>query len=69
MKYRILSFLIFPFIFAGFLTITGLPAQKVLAQDQPTPTNKYCHLCDQMTAQAVVRVILFWMDGCPHCHE
>ncbi len=52
-------------------TLAGLfnLPQPAAAQDKPTPTYKICHICDQMVAQAVVRVILFWMDGCPHCHE
>ena len=69
MKSKVLPSLIILAILIALVTPAGLPSQSVLAQDQPTPTYMYCHLCDQMVAQAVVRLILFWMDGCPHCHE
>lgn len=69
MKGQVLPFLIILTILIALATNVGSASQSVLAQDRPTPTDKYCHLCDQMVAQAVVRVILFWMDGCPHCHE
>ncbi|GAB4477335.1 MAG: vitamin K epoxide reductase family protein [Anaerolineales bacterium] len=69
MKSRTLPSLILIVIFAELILINGMRPQNVWAQDKPTPTHKYCHLCDQMVAQAVVRVLLFWMDGCPHCHE
>jgi uncharacterized membrane protein len=35
----------------------------------PTPTYKACHICDEDLPQPVVHAILFWMDGCSHCHE
>lgn len=69
MKGRVLPSLIILTILVALAINVGLASQSVLAQDKPTPTYKYCHLCDQIVAQAVVRVILFWMDGCPHCHE
>ncbi len=69
MKRHFCAFLMFMGIIATFIANLGLQPQSVLAQDKPTPTYKYCHICDQMVAQAVVRVIFFWMDGCPHCHE
>lgn len=69
MKRHRISSLTFIAILIALLASTSLQPRSGLAQDKPTPTYKYCHLCDQMTAQAVVRVILFWMNGCPHCHE
>jgi thiol-disulfide isomerase/thioredoxin len=69
MKGHVLPSLVILAILVALASHAALPSQSVLAQDKPTPTSKYCHLCDQMVAQAVVRVILFWMDGCPHCHE
>jgi len=62
-----------------FLTISLLlfalvvfPAQAApdsQATPRPTPTHKACHICDEGLPQPVVHTILFWMDGCPHCHE
>jgi len=62
-----------------FLTISLLlfalvvfPAQAApdsQATPRPTPTYKACHICDEGLPQPVVHTILFWMDGCPHCHE
>jgi len=69
MKSRFFSSLMLITVLAALLHLSGMQSQNVWAQDKPTPTYKYCHLCDQMVAQAVVRVLLFWMDGCPHCHE
>ncbi|MFN3308250.1 MAG: vitamin K epoxide reductase family protein [Anaerolineales bacterium] len=69
MKRHFCAFLMFMVIIATSIANMAQRPQSALAQDKPTPTYKYCHICDQMVAQAVVRVILFWMDGCPHCHE
>ena len=35
----------------------------------PTPSSKACHICDEGLPQPVVHAVLFWMNGCPHCHE
>lgn len=69
MRGQFLAPLIIIAILVALATSVGLPSHSVLAQDKPTPTYKYCHLCDQMIAQTVVHVVLFWMDSCPHCHE
>lgn len=48
------------------------PAQAVTAfQTAPTPTSsiKDCHICDEGLQQPVVHAVLFWMNGCPHCHD
>ncbi len=52
----------------------GTP-MPVTAAPRPTPTIKACHICEEEAAAPtptlgpVVRAVLFWMDGCPHCHE
>jgi uncharacterized membrane protein/glutaredoxin len=46
------------------------PAQAGTAsQASPrlTPTFKACHVCDEGLPQPVVRAVMFWMAGCPHC--
>jgi uncharacterized membrane protein len=53
-------------------TLVVFPAQAApdsQATPRPSPTYKACHICDEGLPQPVVHAILFWMDGCPHCHE
>ncbi|MBN1453606.1 MAG: hypothetical protein JW963_21500, partial [Anaerolineales bacterium] len=53
-------------------TLLIFPAQAVTALQiapAPTPTAKACHICDEGLPQPVVHAILFWMNGCPHCHD
>lgn len=59
------------------------PAFSAFNQGNLTPTVKICHLCDDEIpgvtsspaftpspqGQARVRLVMFWMNGCPHCHE
>lgn len=57
--------------------IPGLPALLEAAQmittptaaPIPTPTYQPCDICGEAIAEPVVRAVLFWMSGCPHCHE
>ncbi len=54
------------------LSLVIFPAQAApagRATPRPSPTYKACHICDEGLPQPVVHAILFWMDGCPHCHE
>ncbi len=36
---------------------------------QSTPTVKACMACEDMDIPAQVEAVLFWMNGCPHCHD
>jgi len=62
-------------LLTGFLALTASAVPPARAQERPTLTVKACHICDEglpqetATPQPVVRAVLFWMDGCPHCHE
>jgi uncharacterized membrane protein/thiol-disulfide isomerase/thioredoxin len=62
-------------LLTGFLALTASAVPPARAQERPTPTVKACHICDEgllqetVTPQPVVHAVLFWMDGCPHCHE
>ncbi|MCS6907850.1 MAG: vitamin K epoxide reductase family protein [Anaerolineales bacterium] len=69
MKFQNGSLPIFVILLSGLFIGHTFRPPSVLAQSKPTPTDRYCHLCDQVATQAVVRVLLFWMEGCPHCHE
>ncbi|WP_299024026.1 vitamin K epoxide reductase family protein [uncultured Thermanaerothrix sp.] len=65
------------------LGLVGTSVHSVYGQTAPTRTPKICHLCDEELPattpspastssaghQARVRLVMFWMDGCPHCHE
>ncbi len=62
------AILLIPFLL-GIILSTAFDTPVTKAQDKPTPTHKICHICDQMRLPTVVRAILFWMNGCPHCHE
>jgi len=62
----------------GLLVLAGVYPVRAGAPShaQPTPTLKICHLCDDEPAtplptqpQARVRLVLFWLNGCPHCHD
>jgi len=53
-------------------TLVVFPVQAATALQTvptPTPTIKACQICDEGLPQPVVHAILFWMNGCPHCHE
>ena len=53
-------------------TLFIFPAQAapaIQATPRPSPTYKACHVCDEGLPQPVVHAVLFWMNGCPHCHE
>ena len=62
-------------LLTGFLALAATVVQPAQAQERPTPTIKACHICDESlpqetaTPQPVVCAVLFWMDGCPNCHE
>ena len=62
-------------LLTGFLALAATVVQPAQAQERPTPTIKACHICDEglsqaaSTPQPVVRAVLFWMNGCPQCHE
>jgi uncharacterized membrane protein/glutaredoxin len=57
--------------------IPGLPALLEAAQmtttataaPTPTPMHQPCDICGEDIAEPVVRAVLFWMSGCPHCPE
>jgi uncharacterized membrane protein len=54
------------------VALTVFPAHEATASQttpSPTPTFKACHICDEGLPQPVVCAVLFWMVGCPHCHE
>jgi uncharacterized membrane protein len=62
------------FLMMGLLLFTPVvfparAAPNVQATPRPTPTYKACHVCDEGLPQPVVRAVLFWMNGCSHCHE
>ncbi|GAB4419405.1 MAG: vitamin K epoxide reductase family protein [Anaerolineales bacterium] len=53
-------------------TLLIFPAKAVTAlQTAPVPesTVRAGYICDEGLPQPVVHIILFWMNGCPHCHE
>jgi uncharacterized membrane protein len=58
------SLLLFTLVIFPIRAATALQAAPTL-----TPTIKACHICDEGLPQPVVHAILFWMNGCPHCHE
>ncbi len=65
------------------LIVVSRPALSAFSQGNLTPTVKICHLCDDEIpgvtsspvftpspqGEARVRLVMFWMNGCPHCHE
>lgn len=65
-------FFLATFLILGLLTALSTPTMfqtVTVSETTPTPTTKACHICDEGLPQPVVHAILFWMDGCPHCHE
>lgn len=50
-----------------------LTDQSILHDElQPSPTMKLWHICSDdvfIESASAVHAVLFWMEGCPHCHE
>ena len=67
---RAVTFVLLLFFLLGWLSV--FPARAVTTLQtapKPTPTRKACHICDEGLPLPVVHAVLFWMEGCPHCHE
>jgi len=55
-------------LLAVALTISpARAATPIQTAPTPIPTIKACLICDEGLPQPVVRGVMFWMDGCPHC--
>lgn len=54
---------------SAILLVLGLGVFPVQAAAGPKNSTNASHFYNQDQPQPVVHAVLFWMDGCPHCHE
>ncbi len=81
---RIIFLLVFVLLVTAAMVRPALAAAGQQSTPRPTTTTKACHVCDEILIvesqtlapttiptqppSAVVRLMMFWMDGCLNCH-
>jgi uncharacterized membrane protein/glutaredoxin len=84
MRWRVAALASLGLVLLALLALPLPAVEALQATPRPTATLKVCHICDEeanmplpatpaatslpVQTNAIVRAVLFWMDGCPHCH-